>query len=333
MKNLIRKLLGLFFFYSGLVWLKLMLEKKNYLLILFGHKITTDQIGFFAGVHPQQLGRVVAYLTKHFKFVNIDEANNLLSSTSRPLQDRYIALTFDDGFRDNYVHGFPIFLKYNVYATIYLVYNCIEDKRLPWAQRLGYIFQHTKLPILQWTYHDISIDQELTNNHARYEVFIRIKQWLSKMDGETRNKVIENLERTCTVQPLQDQMLSWEQVLEMQARGCYFGSHTMNHSILKNLPEEKALDEMTASKTKIEEKLNRKADHFAFPAGSYSDRLLEAVSRIGYKTCFTRSERFDFKIYPGADPYRLVRLGIANEPHYVILSEVAGMYNFFRKLF
>jgi hypothetical protein len=217
-------------------------------------------------------------------------------------------------------------------ASIYLVFNCIEDGYLPWSQRLGYIFQTTERQSLQWKYEDFSIDVKWNDMEDRYSTFRLVKVWLEKKSAENRFKIIRILEDTCDVKPLRGQMLTWKDVLEMKDNGCCFGAHTLTHPVLKNLAVGEAVDEMKECRAKIEARLNADVDHFAFPAGSYSEELLRIVPSV-YKTCFVRADDFNYKIYSGNDPYALVRLGIANEPYYVIISEVAGLYNFFRKLF
>ncbi|MBD3843842.1 MAG: polysaccharide deacetylase family protein [Campylobacterales bacterium] len=49
------------------------------------------------------------------------------------IPNRSFAITFDDGFEDNYINAFPILQKYNFKATVYLVpnleYNSWEGKK------------------------------------------------------------------------------------------------------------------------------------------------------------------------------------------------------------
>ncbi len=48
-----------------------------------------------------------------------------------PLPDRAVVLTFDDGFRDNYEHAFPVLQRYAMPATIFLVAGYVGTERLP----------------------------------------------------------------------------------------------------------------------------------------------------------------------------------------------------------
>lgn len=54
-----------------------------------------------------------------FNFVSFDEINDhFTKKTSLPKKS--ILITIDDGFEDNYLHAYPILMRYNIPATIFL---------------------------------------------------------------------------------------------------------------------------------------------------------------------------------------------------------------------
>ena len=89
-------------------------------------------------------------------------------------------------------------------------------------------------------------------------------------------------------------MLTWQQIQEMQESGLVeFGSHTMRHRNLNEIPLDEVKWELTESKKRLEEKLGREMVGFAYPYGSgaYKPDVRRAALDAGY--------RFDFSVKQG----------------------------------
>src|SRR5437879_2671798 len=57
---------------------------------------------------------------------------------------RSVAITFDDGYADNFEVAMPVLDQTGVPAAFYMVVDCVENARLPWPARLRYAFYTTK---------------------------------------------------------------------------------------------------------------------------------------------------------------------------------------------
>lgn len=69
-------------------------------------------------VRPEEFRRQIAWLAQNgWKFCFVSE---LIRQPNTPGQRR-VALTFDDGFRDNYLAAFPVLREFNAKATLYPV--------------------------------------------------------------------------------------------------------------------------------------------------------------------------------------------------------------------
>ncbi len=74
---------------------------------------------------PQKFERQIAYLKKKgFEFYTTSELISFYRANGE-FPPRSIAVTFDDGWKDNYQHAFPVLKKYGAKATIFLVTSCI----------------------------------------------------------------------------------------------------------------------------------------------------------------------------------------------------------------
>ena len=106
-------------------------------------------------------------------------------------------------------------------------------------------------------------------------------------------------------EPLNDQIMNWDEVNRMQEKGICFGSHTHGHKILRELPNEEVESEVRLSYEVLKKRLGREVDTFAYPNARYRGNEGEILARVGYRFGF----RLHNKILTGDyDPYLIPRL-------------------------
>lgn len=95
--------------------------------IVMLHRVTAAAPASGMNMPPARFERLLALLQRQgFRFVTVSE----LAQAA----DRCVALTFDDGFADNYHEAFPLLKKYAARATIYLASEIGDIEALTPAQ-------------------------------------------------------------------------------------------------------------------------------------------------------------------------------------------------------
>ncbi len=86
-------------------------------------------------VSPQSFERQMRFLKRgNYQILSLDEYVELLSKNKKPGK-RSVVITFDDGFRDNYVSAYPILKKYKIPAAISIVVDWVgRDDMMTWNQ-------------------------------------------------------------------------------------------------------------------------------------------------------------------------------------------------------
>jgi len=79
---------------------------------------------------------------------------------------------------------------------------------------------------------------------------------------------------------------TWEQIKEMSENGQEIASHTVSHSDLTTLSDEKIKYELETSKKIIEAKIGKPVISLSYPAGKYDNRVIE-IAKENY--LFTRT--------------------------------------------
>jgi peptidoglycan/xylan/chitin deacetylase (PgdA/CDA1 family) len=121
----------------------------------------------------------------------------------------------------------------------------------------------------------------------------------------------EELLRTLGVS---NETLDWDELAELEAGGVRIESHGIGHWPLTALEPAEATREIALSKLRLEERLGREVDAFAYVKGSQADYRPEHASLVqqaGYKLAFTSVSGANG---PASDPFRLRRYNIEPYP-------------------
>jgi peptidoglycan/xylan/chitin deacetylase (PgdA/CDA1 family) len=107
--------------------------------------------------------------------------------------------------------------------------------------------------------------------------------------------------------------LSWDQLPELEAGGVRIEAHGIGHRRLAELRPDEALREITTSKLRLEERLGREVEAYAYVKGSRADYRPEHASLVqqaGYKLGFTAVSGVNS---PDTDRFQLLRYNV--EPY------------------
>jgi len=321
-KNFTKKLgkltLSRLLFYSGFLALYLKIKNclgsENEVLILRYHRIydDNDQEKFYKlGINKTNFDKQMQYLTKNYHLLALEEAVRALNNGAPPPSNS-IVITFDDGYKDNWINACSVLVKHKMPATIYLTTGYIGASNLFFWDRLKYIFTQSKLPQVEIPLLN-SRTFDLSTPRRKKESFYQLLDLLKKVDDEVKNQIIKELEsRLINGYPSKskrDLLLSWEEVKKMSENGISFGGHTLTHPLLTKVPLEEAKFQIKKSKREIEKRLGPVVTSFAYPGGVLNEDIKKIVKESGYKSaCSTFSGVNNRK----TDLYALKRKGISD---------------------
>jgi len=258
---------------------------------------------------PELFDLQVALLASAFRIISLEEAVTRLEKGD--LESHCVALSFDDGWRDNYIHAFPILKKYAAPATVFVTSDAISSGRFSWYEFDDAIFQTAAA----------SIDLEsfglgrlpLGNARLRTAALDSLHGILKHMEHSRRQEVAESVVRRYGRPAGSRIMLNWDELREMAESGLVtVGGHTISHPILTRVPPAEARREIAGCKSIIEENLGRPVRFFAYPNGTPADmsqQLAELVCEAGYAAAFGMTAGPNYSL---AERYRLRRTAISN---------------------
>jgi len=247
---------------------------------------------------PEVLDRHLRYLAKRYSFITLDRlVEAIRDRDASHLPPRSLVVTFDDGHRGNHRLK-PIFEKYGVRPTVYLVSRVVATRRRFWFRHVGEARSHELMP---------------QPNRERLEI-------LRERDGFTPT----------TEHPEEDrQALSAAELTELAA-GVDFGSHTCFHPSLVTCSDEECELELRESKRDLEKLLGRECRHLAYPNGDYSEREIRLAREAGYLSARSIDVGWNGV---HTDPYRLRVTGVTDDASiHLLAAQLSGITMYLRYL-
>jgi len=257
--------------------------------ILIFHRVNDDDDPFLVSWPVKAFQQQMELLAKNFSIVSLDA---LARSDWPKNQKSCIAVTFDDGYRDNYLNAYPVLKRLGIPATIFLTTGCINTGAIPWYDQVSLAFKLTLRPNLDLGSLGGPV-AAMESDVSRLLAMRKSLEWLWSLPTAERLKRLPQLFDALHVPAtlsLPNFMLNWDETREMSNNGISFGAHTVSHPVLaKSLPEQMA-DEIIRSKQTVEKQIRKEVRHFAYPFGRYGDfnddtkRILQTA---GFETAVT----------------------------------------------
>lgn len=230
----------------------------------------------------------VNYCKKHFNIVAGEELEELVSGRA-PLKRLHVAITFDDGYINDYTTSFEILKANNCAAAFFLVPEYVGTSTVPWWDEIAYLVRNSPRPHIT-----LSIPAPLTValGTDRQPAIRAVLRHYKRPDNLHGDKLLAELreQADCELPTPQRRFITWQEAREMKDAGMVIGSHTQTHGILGQMSPEAQWWELTESKKNIEANLGSKVDSLAYPVGirgSFTETTEEIARSAGYKMCFS----------------------------------------------
>jgi peptidoglycan/xylan/chitin deacetylase (PgdA/CDA1 family) len=222
--------------------------------------------------------------------VSLDEA---MARLKRGEGRRFVSFTFDDGYRDNLEHAYPLFQRRSLPRTLYVPTDYPGGRGELWWLALEEVVRRAQDGI------ELCRNGELWHLPAatlaeKEHAFEEIYWWLRALDEATQRSVVRILADRYDVDIealTRDLIMTWDEIRTMAADPLVtIGAHTRGHYAIAKLSPEKARDEMAGSADRIEDELGLRPAHFCFPygdVGSARARDFAIARELGFATAVT----------------------------------------------
>lgn len=310
------------------------------LTILAGHCVTApsnDRLPKDMKIQGEKLERMLAWLARRYEVTSVGDGVSKIGSDGRK---SLVALSMDDGYKDNRTHLLPLLARLRVPATVYLEGRPLEERRVNWSHKFFWILDRLGAKELVKSFSARCEDKstvvalEALQADGRATAY-HLKRVL-KYDSPpaARNRAIDAIFAALggDEQELCDELyMTWEDVGELARGGIELGGHTKSHEILSRLDAANAEQEVREGREAIARRLDVESRSFAYPFGrrwDYDAKSKEAVRKSGFASAATTHAGTNRK---GVDAYELKRLMIDEDAElHLVAAEACGGFDLLR---
>ena len=243
-------------------------------------------------VTPDFLHATLEHLRAHdVEIITLDDMHRRLIDEN--FSRRFACFTFDDGYRDNRDFALPVMRAFDAPFTVYVASDFAEGcGRLWWVALERVIAAASSIKV---AIGGVPSRLDTATTAAKQAAYQSVHDWLRRLPGahDARREVSSLCARHGIDEAAisGELCLSWNELKPFAGEPLItIGAHTISHCNLAKQPAETAACELTESRSRIENVLQRRVLHLAYP---YGDRIAAgarefALARAaGYKTAVT----------------------------------------------
>jgi peptidoglycan/xylan/chitin deacetylase (PgdA/CDA1 family) len=279
----------------------------NRLLVLTWHNV--DRTWYYPcapGAGFRGLNQQLRQLRQFGTIVPLQSALDALAD-GRRLPPRAVALTFDDGYRDNLDLAVPLLQQLELPATFFLVPGMLTGEVVMWWETVAWAFACTAKTEIAWSGKRLATGGRRGQRSMRWAT-----EQMKTLAHADRERMVAELVDLLSPQgkpPDRNLTLDWDGARELGRSGFAIGSHSLHHNILSKEPAHRQVQDLAASRQQLQGELGVAVDLLAYPNGSrgdYDASTLQAARSAGYSHAFTLRPGFNIRSTPRHELHRVV---------------------------
>ena len=267
---------------------------SNSLTLLLYHGVTREESVGIENVSKKHIpesefAQQMEYIRDNCTVLSMDDVVEI-HNANKPYPKNAVAVTFDDGFKNNYTVAAPVLDSLGVPATFYFTAGIINTDIMFWVDEIEDCINTCNNP-----YITIQLDEVRTFPLSTYDEKVRaltdIKGFCKKATAEIKNRVLKDLKAVTGIAPSVHHAanylkMDWKELKAMSNNPLFIiGGHSLYHDILSSFAtEEKLAEDLHLSIKLLEYHMNKQVTHYAYPEGQahhYNETVIRLLKEMG----------------------------------------------------
>ncbi len=233
--------------------------------VLLYHRVLAERDPLLAGEPTaEEFEARMRWVASRYDVLPLLDAVRALRAGRLPA--RALSITFDDGYADNYENALPILRRLYLPATFFIASGFLDG---------GCMFNDVvieavrRAPTPELDLDDLGLGRHpLGAAEVRARAIDRILSQLKYFEPERRARVAAQIAERAGARIPTHLMMTSAQVRALAQSGMAVGAHTVTHPILAGIPLERAREEISADRARLEDITGAPVRLFAYPNGT-----------------------------------------------------------------
>lgn len=259
-------------------------------MVLNFHRVRDEPSDFHEGlieVNSRVFREHLDWLRKRARFVHESELPDL-----RPGGQPKLMLTFDDGYSDVHDVIAPLLEELKIPAIFFVAPGMLDRRSLGGWDRIAYLVKKFPGKSFRFRGKEFSLERGTRN------VYVTLGHWNQDALPDQSDEFVAELAAALglpvpSVEAQSAELLTWDQVRDLERRGFTIGCHGFSHRVLSSLSLDDQNDEILLGRARLTAE-GLKTRSFAYPYGdpyTYSWETRDFVRKAGFEFIFSFSGR------------------------------------------
>lgn len=248
-------------------------------------------------IHYKIFRKQLKIIKNSNQVISMDDVVKMYDSSSHS-KENLVAITFDDGFKNNFEIAAPILDDFNFKATFYITSGLIGTNKLFWVDQLENSINHYKKSNFKIVLNDEIFDFKTKTKFNKINALNFIKKYCKQIENTEKNRVVEYVNNLCEGETFKTknisnyEIMNWKDIKKInQEKNFIIGGHSLKHDLFSKIETESQLkQDIETSIELIQNKIGHKTTHYSYPEGQsihFNKKIIKILKGNGIRCCPT----------------------------------------------
>ena len=273
------------------------LKKKKVSIFLFHGVIDKNpfKVRNYSKKHllVNEFDKILNDLQHKGKCLSMDDVYNVIIK-KKSFENFSYAITFDDGFYNNFKYAVPILKKKKLSATFYITSNFIDKNLMSWIDKIEHMVERTNSQnFLELFGKKLGFDKD---TDSKIKFLTEVRKIAKSQKKANLNTLVDTVQKQLKFKKkikssnsILDKKMTWKQINLIKSNPLFLiGGHTKNHPILSFIDNRACKKEIEGCIKNINSKIDINLEHFSYPEGlrhTYGKREIKMLKKNKIKIC------------------------------------------------